>query len=93
MLAMPASPRAPTRSGDLGKVSYDYQRRRYAQLKAPSCRRRAGRRASAPRCHLWLYNTIRPHEGLSWNRPHDVHVGLADPRYTQLSRTQILPTV
>jgi hypothetical protein len=36
----------------------------------------------------WRYNTIRPHEGLSWNRPHNVHVGLADPRYTQLSRTQ-----
>ena len=26
------------------------------------------------------YNTVRPHEALSWNRPHDVHVGLADPR-------------
>jgi putative transposase len=31
------------------------------------------------------YNTVRPHEALSWNRPHDVHVGLADPR-PQLSR-------
>ena len=26
------------------------------------------------------YNTVRPHEALSWNRPHDVHVGLPDPR-------------
>ena len=25
------------------------------------------------------YNTIRPHEALSWNRPHDVHLGLASP--------------
>ena len=26
------------------------------------------------------YNTICPHEAIAWNRPHDVHVGLADPR-------------
>jgi putative transposase len=26
------------------------------------------------------YNTVRPHEALFWNRPHDVHIGLADPR-------------
>lgn len=26
------------------------------------------------------YNTVRPHEHLSWNRPLDVHTGLADPR-------------
>ena len=25
------------------------------------------------------YNTIRPHEALAWNRPHDVHQGLASP--------------
>ncbi len=25
------------------------------------------------------YNTIRPHEALSWNRPVGVHTGLADP--------------
>jgi putative transposase len=24
------------------------------------------------------YNTVRPHEALSWNRPHDIHDGLAD---------------
>jgi putative transposase len=38
------------------------------------------------------YNTVRPHEALSWNRPHDVHVGLADPRVPQLSRARVLPT-
>ncbi|WP_370105528.1 integrase core domain-containing protein [Streptacidiphilus sp. BW17] len=25
------------------------------------------------------YNTVRPHEALAWNRPHDVHTGAADP--------------
>ena len=25
------------------------------------------------------YNTIRPHEAIAWNRPLDVHLGLADP--------------
>jgi transposase InsO family protein len=25
------------------------------------------------------YNTVRPHEALAWNRPADVHTGLADP--------------
>ena len=25
------------------------------------------------------YNTVRPHEALAWNRPEDVHLGLADP--------------
>jgi len=38
------------------------------------------------------YNTIRPHEALSWNRPHDVHVGLADPRVPNFPEPQILPT-
>ncbi len=25
------------------------------------------------------YNTVRPHEAFAWNRPHDVHTGVADP--------------
>jgi len=25
------------------------------------------------------YNTVRPHEAIAWNRPHAVHLGLADP--------------
>jgi hypothetical protein len=24
-------------------------------------------------------NTVRPHEALAWERPRDVHLGLADP--------------
>ena len=31
------------------------------------------------------FNHIRPHEALAWNRPKDVHLGLADPDRTQLS--------
>jgi hypothetical protein len=38
------------------------------------------------------YNTVRPHEALSWNRPHDVHIGLADPRVPNFPEPQILPT-
>jgi len=26
------------------------------------------------------YNTIRPHEAIAWNRPQEVHLGLADPK-------------
>ncbi|MGH3680549.1 MAG: integrase core domain-containing protein [Natronosporangium sp.] len=29
------------------------------------------------------YNTVRPHEAIAWNRPQEVHLGLADPT-TQL---------
>jgi putative transposase len=38
------------------------------------------------------YNTIRPHEALAWNRPHDVHLGLADPRVPNFPKPEILPT-
>jgi hypothetical protein len=38
------------------------------------------------------YNTVRPHEALSWNRPHDVHIGLADPRVPNFPKPEILPT-
>jgi transposase InsO family protein len=37
------------------------------------------------------YNTVRQHEALSWNRPHDVHVGLADPRIPNFPEPEILP--
>jgi hypothetical protein len=33
------------------------------------------------------YNTIRPHEALSWNRPHDVHLGLASPTISTFQTT------
>jgi len=40
----------------------------------------------------WVdYNTVRPHEALSWNRPHDVHVGLADPRVPNFPEPEIPP--
>jgi len=29
-------------------------------------------------------STVRPREALTWNRPHDVHLGLADPRIPTL---------
>src|SRR5690606_3211318 len=32
------------------------------------------------------YNTVRPHEAIAWNRPLEVHLGLADPLTPQLSR-------
>jgi transposase InsO family protein len=34
------------------------------------------------------YNTVRPHEALSWNRPHDVHVGPGRSAQPQLSRAR-----
>ena len=37
------------------------------------------------------FNTIRPHEALSWNRPLDVHLGLADPTIPTFERAEILP--
>ncbi len=38
------------------------------------------------------YNTVRPHEALSWNRPADVHRGLADPAIVNFDRPRILPS-
>jgi len=38
------------------------------------------------------YNTVRPHEALSWNRPHDVHTGRADPHVPNFPEPEILPT-
>jgi transposase InsO family protein len=38
------------------------------------------------------YNTVRPHEALAWNRPHDVHLGLADPLIPNFPETQNLPS-
>ncbi len=37
------------------------------------------------------YNTVRPHEALAWNRPLDVHVGLADPLIPNFPETEDLP--
>ena len=38
------------------------------------------------------YNTVRPHEAIAWNRPHDVHTGAADPAVPTLNRPDFLPT-
>jgi putative transposase len=37
------------------------------------------------------YNTVRPHEALAWNRPRDVHLGLADPLIPNFPSTEDLP--
>jgi putative transposase len=37
------------------------------------------------------YNQIRPHEAIAWNRPKDVHLGLADPTTPTFQATEILP--
>jgi putative transposase len=37
------------------------------------------------------YNTVRPHEALAWNRPRDVHLGLADPLIPNFPETEDLP--
>jgi len=38
------------------------------------------------------FNTIRPHEALSWNRPADVHEGRADPATPTFPQVENLPT-
>lgn len=38
------------------------------------------------------YNELRPHEALSWNRPLEVHLGLADPTIPTFQTQEILPT-
>jgi transposase InsO family protein len=38
------------------------------------------------------YNEIRPHEAIAWNRPREVHLGLADPTTPTFQTTETLPT-
>jgi len=38
------------------------------------------------------YNTVRPHEALAWNRPAEVHRGLADPAIPNFDRPEFLPS-
>ena len=38
------------------------------------------------------FNTVRPHEALSWNRPAEVHSGRADPAIPTFTEPEILPT-
>lgn len=37
------------------------------------------------------YNTVRPHEAIAWNRPLEVHLGLADPLTPNFPENQNLP--
>jgi transposase InsO family protein len=38
------------------------------------------------------YNQTRPHEAIAWNRPKEVHLGLADPTTPTLQTEETLPT-
>jgi putative transposase len=38
------------------------------------------------------YNEVRPHEAIAWNRPKEVHLGLADPTIPTFETNEILPT-
>ena len=38
------------------------------------------------------FNTLRPHQALAWNRPTEVHRGLADPTTPNFPKPEILPT-
>jgi transposase InsO family protein len=38
------------------------------------------------------YNQIRPHQAIAWNRPQEVHLGLADPTTPTFPTTDTLPT-
>jgi transposase InsO family protein len=42
--------------------------------------------------HRVEFNTIRPHEALSWNRPLDVHVGRANPTTLTCPEPKTLPS-
>ena len=37
------------------------------------------------------FNTIRPHEALSWNSPIEVHTGRADPSIPTFDQPETLP--
>ncbi|MCL6422246.1 integrase core domain-containing protein [Brachybacterium sp. JHP9] len=36
------------------------------------------------------YNELRPHEAISWNRPKEVYLGLADPTTSNPARMPVL---
>ena len=38
------------------------------------------------------YNEIRPHQAIAWNRPKEVHLGLADPTIPTFETKEFLPT-
>ncbi|MFZ1286457.1 MAG: hypothetical protein WAR57_05395 [Candidatus Phosphoribacter sp.] len=38
------------------------------------------------------YNSVRPHDAIAWNRPEQVHLGLADPTTPTFPPKELLPT-
>tara|TARA_B110000914_G_C15079032_1_gene272019 strand:+ start:120 stop:275 length:156 start_codon:yes stop_codon:yes gene_type:complete len=38
------------------------------------------------------YNEVRPHETIAWNRPKEVHLGLANPTTSTFQTEKTLPT-
>ena len=38
------------------------------------------------------YNNLRPHEAIAWNRPKEVHLGVADPKIPTFQATETLPS-
>lgn len=42
--------------------------------------------------HRVEYNQDRPHEAIAWNRPQEVHLGLAEPTPTTFKTKKVLPT-
>lgn len=38
------------------------------------------------------YNEVRPHEAIAWNRPKEVHLGLASPLVPTFLSTETLPS-
>ncbi|WP_313788390.1 integrase core domain-containing protein [Subtercola endophyticus] len=38
------------------------------------------------------YNHVRPHDAIAWNRPAEVHAGLADPTIPNFEKEETLPT-
>jgi hypothetical protein len=37
-------------------------------------------------------NQVRPHQAIAWNRPQEVHQGLANPSIPTFHTTKTLPT-
>jgi hypothetical protein len=72
--------------GLLLEASYQWERRQLAARRKPASPDGEPTR----RNRAVDYNTDRPHEALSWHRPHDLCLGLADPgvpHFTELHVT------
>jgi len=47
--------------------------------------------SNEPRTTRTEYNHVRPHEAIAFNRPLDVHLGMADPSAPNFPETETLP--